>query len=157
MVFPFLNCTFSPWDRHIPYHHEVCSKISNILLFASSPLSSFPVPKRENYTLITGSQRRCGKVLFSVMSVCSQGWGSHVTITHDALDFTVQEPAAGDMCGHHWRPVKTCSLQDLPPPRWHLVGIESHTVSEGGLFLSECFLVNLCFALAKRTCWRVFQ
>ena len=33
-------------------------------------------------------QRSCGKLMFSVVSVCSQG-RSHVTITHDALDITI--------------------------------------------------------------------
>ena len=57
------------------------------------------------------------------------GGGPHVTITHDALEFTVQVPLAGPLqtwdigtpwsCpypllvtfgGHHWRPIQTCSL-----------------------------------------------
>ena len=38
--------------------------------------------------------------MLSVMSACSQG-GSHVTITHDTWDVTVQPPASLDM-GPHW-------------------------------------------------------
>ena len=50
---------------------------------------------RENNisNIITNHQRSCGKVMFSQASVCHsvQGEGrSHVTINHDALDFTVQ-------------------------------------------------------------------
>ena len=43
----------------------------------------------------TARQRSCGKVMFSVMSVCQSfcSWGrSHVTITYDALDLTIQTP-----------------------------------------------------------------
>ena len=76
--------------------------------------------------------------MFSVVRVCQsvhpQGWGSHVTITHDALDFTVQSshehdpgPGSPSVQGpsntppHHLlvtsggqdrRPVPTCSLED---------------------------------------------
>ena len=38
---------------------------------------------------VTVRQRSCGRVMFSVVSVCSRGY---VTITHDVLDFTVQGP-----------------------------------------------------------------
>ena len=73
----------------------------------------------------------CGKVMFSQVSACDsvlvggQG-GPHVTITHDALDFTVQpsqsrhgtwgtpqpktRPLLVTSHGHHWRPVQTCPL-----------------------------------------------
>ena len=64
-----------------------------------------------------------------------------MTITHDALDLTVQPspqpcpldirhgtPWTSDMgppspallvtsSGHHWRPVQACSLDDFPPPK----------------------------------------
>ena len=98
-----------------------------------------------------------GGVMFSVLSVClagcSQGEGAHVTITHYALDLTVQFPSPqfpspSDMglhctgtpfpghrtllyiesppspqpqvpllvacCGHPWRPIQICLLQDPP-------------------------------------------
>ena len=42
-----------------------------------------------NNSHFTAHQRSCGKVMFSVVSVHGE---SHVTITHDALDFTIQEP-----------------------------------------------------------------
>ena len=41
-----------------------------------------------NY-IFTTRQRSWGKVMFSVVSVCSQEGGSHVNITHDTLDLTV--------------------------------------------------------------------
>ena len=54
--------------------------------------------------------------------VCSSfyPWGaSHVTISHDALDLTVQGPLAlaqvpftGTSTGQHLRPVHTCSLEE---------------------------------------------
>ena len=81
------------------------------------------------------------KVMFSVVSVSSQGGrtGSHVTINHDALDLTVQDPspalalACSDIRPHctqthlqtwnltvhrpHssdiWRPFQSCSLEPL--------------------------------------------
>ena len=41
--------------------------------------------------IVTARRRSCGKVMFSVVSVCAQGGGEcHVTITNDALDLTVQ-------------------------------------------------------------------
>ena len=45
--------------------------------------------------LITARQRSCGKIMFSHVSVCLillRGGGTHVTITHDELDLTVQDP-----------------------------------------------------------------
>ena len=75
----------------------------------------------------TTRQRSCWELMFSQMSVChSVQGGSHVTNTHDSLDLTVHP--ATDMGphstgtspavtsgGHHWGPVQTCSLQNLPP------------------------------------------
>ena len=55
------------------------------------------------------------------MSV-SQQWGPHLTIIHDVLDLlnpTPPPPRPGPNPllvtpgGHHWRPVQTCSLEDL--------------------------------------------
>ena len=44
-------------------------------------------------TKFNAHQQSCRKVMFSVMSVCpSVHRGSHVTITHNALDLTVQDP-----------------------------------------------------------------
>ena len=42
--------------------------------------------------IFTARQRSCGKVMFSVMSICLSMGGPHVTITHDALDLTIYEP-----------------------------------------------------------------
>ena len=78
-------------------------------------------------------QRSCGKVMFSQVcqSVYKGGGGSHVTITHAALDLTVHRPSPptpplarnmrqGDpttlstqlvtSADHHVRPVQACSL-----------------------------------------------
>ena len=106
--------------------------------------------------LITARQRSCGKAMFSYVSVyqsvnqsvCPQG-GLHVTITHDALNLTVQPPTSnmgtplletsGD---HHWRIVKTCSLED-PHQYWHLVATEACTVGKQAVcILLGCFLVQ---------------
>ena len=70
--------------------------------------------------------------MFSVVSVCPLGFGSHVTITQDALDLTLQDPPpvldpipgppyTGTWLqpllalpsGQDWRPVQTCSLEDF--------------------------------------------
>ena len=42
-----------------------------------------------DYKFFKARQRRCGKGMFSVMSA-HRGKGSHVTITHEVLDLTVQ-------------------------------------------------------------------
>ena len=69
--------------------------------------------------------------MFSLAFVCLQGRGGpHVTITHDALDLTVQPPLPHrhqtwappgpptpllmTSHDHFWRPVQTCSLEDCP-------------------------------------------
>ena len=55
-------------------------------------------------------KRSCGKVMFSVVCVCSQGGGCYVTITHDALVLTVQ-------AGTRQPPpcIATPSPQPVPP------------------------------------------
>ena len=103
---------------------------------------------------ITSRQQNWGKVMFSQVSVCHSVWGSpHVTITLDALDLTVQVPLAlfpspSDIwpgtpwphpkpcplwvttgC-HHWRPVQTCSFEDLPWEWLLMVATEACTVSK---------------------------
>ena len=92
------------------------------------------------------------------LSFCSGG--SHVTITHDALDLTVHPPTdmgphstgtspAVTSGGHHWRPVQTCSLQNLPPPvltsgdYWSMYVWRKWAVS----ILVECFLVKHVFKI----------
>ena len=94
------------------------------------------------FTFFTAHLRSHGKVMLSLVSVC----GSHVTITHNALDLTVQAapPSSGlspnptlgqgtsvppptwdlrtpapllvTSGGYRWRPVQTWSLQDFLPP-----------------------------------------
>ena len=73
--------------------------------------------------IITTRHRSCGKVMFSVVSIClytGQKAGSHVTIACDTLDFTVQglhtlppSPDMGPHCTGHLPPVL---LQ-----RWNLI------------------------------------
>ena len=48
------------------------------------------VTKDEFNKVITAYQRSCGKVMFSQLCVCCLSGDAHVTITHDALDLTVQ-------------------------------------------------------------------
>ena len=57
---------------------------------------------------ITARQRRCGEVMFSVMTVCLSTEGSYVTITHDASHLTVQGPGTSL---YRYR-----DLAALPPP-----------------------------------------
>ena len=78
-----------------------------------------------------------------------------MTIAHDALDLTIEEPPGpAPLCtgtlqlpilisdGKDWRPVQTCSLEDpvLTSGRWLLKYI--HTVGERAVcILMKCFLV----------------
>ena len=102
------------------------------------------------------------------MSVCHSvhgGGGGHVTITHNALDLTVQGCTAmppGHQTwkpqpqpwpsllvtsgGHHWTPVQASSFEDLPEP--HLVlaieapyGWRKRAVR----ILLECFTVHIIY------------
>ena len=49
-------------------------------------------------------------------SVCWRG--PRVTITHDVLGPTRPTPHTGPLLltsgGHHWKPIQTCSLEELP-------------------------------------------
>ena len=57
------------------------------------------------------------KVVFSGVSVCLFTGGSHVTITHESLDLTIQgtpAPLLVTTGGHIERPVQTRSLEDPP-------------------------------------------
>ena len=42
------------------------------------------------HNVITARKRSCGKVIFSVVSVCLQVEGTHVTIIHNALDLIIR-------------------------------------------------------------------
>ena len=122
--------------------------------FDSSMLAKLPVNE------VAGRQyfHRC-------LSFCSGGSGVFVTITHDRY---LPPPLKSDLGtyplplphltedlgtypfpllltsgGHHWRPVQTCSLENLPTPwYWHLVvATETHTVGKQAVcILLECFL-----------------
>ena len=63
-------------------------QIINDLKYFQNWLSDFA-----DLRLIIPSQRSCGKVMFSQMSFCHSVQGvPHVTVGHDALDFTLQGP-----------------------------------------------------------------
>ena len=96
------------------------------------------------------------------LSFCSWGGGSHVTITFDALDLTVQAPRSPHGLGislvvtsdgHYWRPVQTCSLHDPTPFLLHrcrhLAAIKAHTVCASGRYASywNAFLFKNPFAI----------
>ena len=83
--------------------------------------------------LITVSQRSGRKVIISQVSVCHSAQverGSHVTISHDALDLPICHPPVqglSPLCTgfcpllvtsgkEDWTPVQTCSLEDLTGP-----------------------------------------
>ena len=78
--------------------------------------------------VVTVRQRSCGKVMFSLASVCHSVWwgwrGSHVIMTHDALDLTIQGPLLYRALPlllvtsgrQDWRRVETCSLEESSPP-----------------------------------------
>ena len=96
--------------------------------FLNYYLSLYYVVKHKRlcgYRIISAHQRSCGKVMFSLMSVClsvHRRQGLHVTITHDVLDIIVQPsphplgirpwplkpqpPPASDIW---WSSLKTCS------------------------------------------------
>ena len=115
-------------------------------------------------SIFTAHQWSCGKVTFSLVSVClfTRGGGLHVTITpgplgHQPWDSPAQPPWTSAMetypgpgpallpatsGGHQWRPVQTCSFEN-PPWYWCLVA-KAHTVGKwAGWILLECFLVLL--------------
>ena len=105
--------------------------------------------------------------MFSVGVHLSVHRVSHVTITNDTLDLTIQEepirpgpkppdirpgrsghsPLLMTSGGDHWRPVQTCSFGD--PPKQHLVVAtenEANMVSKQTVcFLKEYFLVLVIF------------
>ena len=97
-----------------------------------------PLCQDEKYVSLTLANEIGGKVIFSLVCVCSQRWGSHVTITHDASDLTVQET------------FQTCSLQDTPPPHpasadiwWLLEHISTYGWRKWVIHIPlECFLAT---------------
>ena len=95
--------------------------------------------------------------MFSVVTV-DHYVHSHVNITHNVLDLTVQGPGAPPCTGpllvtsgsQDWRPVQTCSLEDLTvqgtPNNADIYwwpATEAHTVGERAVhILVECFLLH---------------
>ena len=109
-----------------------------------------------NLSLTIVRQRSCGKVMFSVVSVCSQGKRGGVPmlplpIMHwnslyipPPLDIRHGTPPASDIW---WPSLETCSdlftSGPLPNQYWHLVATEAHTVCKrAGVHLTGMF----CFA-----------
>ena len=69
---------------------------------------------------IATCQESCGKVMFSVTSVCSQGRGSHLTINHATFDFTVQPiPYTWYFTGQETPPPPALALRSTPLPPHH--------------------------------------
>ena len=91
--------------------------------------------------------------MFSVLAVSLASTihrgGSYVTITHEALDLTVQKASIPDAPlqdsrtlditvqapllvtsgDHHWRPIQTCSLQDPSPTGTDIWWLLKHVLS----------------------------
>ena len=79
------------------------------------------------FVLITAPKRNCEKVMFSQVCVCLSTRGPHVTITHDALDPTVQSPGPGPSLpplgissgtSLDIKPGTPPQTSDLGPPPW---------------------------------------
>ena len=90
----------------------------------------------EDIWIFTTRQRSCGKVMFSVMSVCWRG--SHMAITHDVLDLTEQGPQPSpDMelhctgtplnMGPHYKDPPVPALLDMEP---YCTWTPSHAASD---------------------------
>ena len=107
--------------------------------------------------LVTARQQSSGKVMFSVVSVChsvchSVHRGSNVTITHDALDLTVQGPQPHPQLvtsgGHYWRHIETCSFEDPLPWSDIWLWLLKHTCMIGRsgqcTFYWNAFLFSMC-------------
>ena len=124
--------------------------------------------------VFTARQRSCGKVMFSVVCVCHSDCLSkgdpHVTITHDALGLTVQDPP------WPWPPTGYQIWDPWPqtPLYWHLVANIVETCSNlftwgspgsntwwwplkhipfpsGVCILLECFLVIHVLQCSQKT------
>ena len=53
-------------------------------------------------------------------------------------------------CGYHWRPVQTCSLEELPHQYWHLVvATETHTLGKRAVpsYWNAFFLTSFFFEI----------
>ena len=82
----------------------------------------------------TELRRLCFPYVSVRQSFClAGGGGSHVTITYDALDFTVQA------LPRHWRHVQTCSPDDYPSHQYrHLVATtEPRTAGKWAIYILE--------------------
>ena len=71
--------------------------------------------------------------MFSYVSVCPQCGRSHVTITHDALDLTVQEPPPP-------APIRTIGSNGWYPSYWNIFLLPNSR--EGNVFRSTCLFTG---------------
>ena len=75
-------------------------------------------------------KRNSGKVMFLQASVCP--WGGGGSKSHDMGPGYPTRPPTWDLLltssGHHWRPVQTCLLEDLPPIP-HQIGTDNLVVT----------------------------
>ena len=110
--------------------------------------------------IVTAHQRSCRIIMFSLVSVCSQRGGGPmwpISKMHWASLYRPPSTAPGirhgtwwplllTSGGHHWRPVQTCSFEDLSPHwYWHLV-VEALMVGKPVVrILLECFLFNYLY------------
>ena len=97
--------------------------------------------------IVTGYKQSCAKVMFSVMPVCHSvilGRGFHVTISHDALDLTVQGPTPTvAFGGQNSRSFQTCSLEDSHGDIWY----SERTGCTHPTWMLSCFHCNQVFLL----------
>ena len=96
---------------------------------------------------ITALQPSCGKVMFSVMSVCLPHQPHPLDIRHKIPSQPQSHPSLLMTSGsHHWRPVQACSLEDpQPPPRESplVVSTETCTVCKRAVLILLSFFVQL--------------
>ena len=126
--------------------------------------------KKLSFNIFTARQQSCGKLMFSVVSVCLFAEGRGPMWPLPMLDwtspYTPPPRASAAPCrtlsptmqsdiisfllvtsgGQDWRPIQICSLQDCPPPFhqcWHLAGYcSTYDGLRAEHILLECFLVE---------------
>ena len=103
--------------------------------------------------LFTVHQQSCGKVMFSVVSVTLAMWLLPKMHWPHCKTPPVQGPTplAVTSGGQDWKPVQTCSLEDLP----HCTGCAHHhpqlVLISGGYLLKHIWLANMQYASYWKT------
>ena len=102
--------------------------------------------------MFTARQWSCGKVMFSCVSVCPQV-GSHMTIIHDALDFSLQVPQP---IPPHMEPYphEKSYCSPLPPASdiwWLTLQTSSNLFNSGPLH--QCWLWLLLKEVCSHLLW----